>query len=291
MIGLLDIFQHTVATGWRPRSVAVGAELARLEASHIRGTCVAPLTADGDTVFIDRHTPPQPGDLVSFALSRRGCDAQNSDLPPGQTPWAPGSRWVKLLTRYHGFDMLLDRYGGAATATLLTCEDPDGVPVLDPVRNVMRGGKLLFGPDAYASGLGANAATITDVAHASPAGVSLTGVTGNTLLNPSMTMTNSPGYDCTAIVTMNITAAQTLGTLGDVSLLVAFADDGSTLAYSTSTYPVLSASNQQYTLQWEFSHLATNGGSGKVHACANFGSTSDKLVYGPATLQVEYVIR
>jgi hypothetical protein len=283
------IFAATVARGWRPATPAVGADLARCEVSIARGTCLEPLVREGDEVFADLHAPAQPGDLVQFRLSARGAAAQNSALPAGQSPCQPGDRWLKLLARYHDFDMLLEKYGRCATATFLACERPDDTPLLHPVVNIARRGELLF---SYASGIGANAATITDVAHSSPAGVNTgTGVSGNQLLNPVMTMSNSPNYDCTAIVTMNIVAAQNAGTVGDASLLVAFADDSSTLVYSTSTYKLLSSSSQQYTLQWEFSHLGTNAGLGKVHAAVNFGSTSDSLLYGPCTLQVEYVIR
>jgi hypothetical protein len=118
------------------------------------------LLQDGDTVFIDRRIRAQPGDLAAFCLSARGCEAQNSKLPHGQTPWAPGAPWIKLMTEYHNIEMLLDRHGGAATATLLTCESPDDRPVLHPVRNVMRGGRLLYTPDSYAAELGLASATV-----------------------------------------------------------------------------------------------------------------------------------
>ncbi len=178
-MGLETIFADTVARGWRPRSVAVGAEIERLEASLVRGTCIAPLAVDGDTLFIDpAGAPPLPGDLVSFALSERGAAAQNSALPPGQSPCRAGDRWAKLLTRYHNIDFLLDRFGSSATATLLSCESPDDVPALRPVRNVMRGGRLL-----YASGLGNNSATY--VAETSVSSVSLTG-TAATIVSQSV---------------------------------------------------------------------------------------------------------
>jgi hypothetical protein len=140
-----------VRKGWAPRHPAFGDELERLECAHVRGDCVSPLLIEGDEIFIDPNTPAQPGDLVQFALSSRGVDAQNADLPPGQSPWKKGARWVKLLAPYRGIDMLLDKHGSSATATLLSCESPSDTPVLSPVRQVRRDGRLLFTPEVLFS--------------------------------------------------------------------------------------------------------------------------------------------
>jgi hypothetical protein len=105
-------------------------------------------------VYIDPHTQPLPGDLVSFALSERGAAALNSGLPAAQSVCRAGDRWLKLYVPYHGYDMLLEKYGHSATATLLACESPDDTPVLHPVRNIRRGGRLLFTPDSFASHTG-----------------------------------------------------------------------------------------------------------------------------------------
>ena len=136
---LNEIFSDTVSRPWAPRSPAAGSELARCLVSRVRGNCVEPLLRDGDLVFVDPHKPPQPGDLVSLALSERGAAAQNDSLPPGQLPPRAGDRWIKLYTRYAGFDFLLDRHGGSATATLMACEHPEDTPTLWPVRNIQRG--------------------------------------------------------------------------------------------------------------------------------------------------------
>jgi len=285
MLTTLDtIFETTVREGWRPRTPAFGVELAQLDVSVARGTCLNPIIFEGDELFLDPETPPRSGDLVAFRLSERGAERQNSDLPAGQEPWQPGAHWLKLYWEYHSIPMLLENTH-SASVSLMAGDSP-----LVPVRNVRRAGRLLF-RDCYMSGLGLNAATITNVGHFTPTGVSLTGATGVTLLNPTLNMTNSPNYDCTAIATVNITARQTTGTVGDVSLLIVFADDNVTHVNSTSIYKVLSSSDQQYTLQWEFSHLGANVGLGKAWVAADPGSTSDTLVYGPATIQVEYVIR
>jgi hypothetical protein len=158
-LDLEDVFARVVADGWAPRSPAFEPEITALEASHCRGDCVAPLVIAGDLAFIDRTRRAQPGDLAAFTLSARGAEAQNSALPRGQLPWVPGSPWIKLLTEYHDIPMLLDRHGHSATASLLACESPDDVPLLYPVRNILRGGRLLFTSDSHSAELGASAAT------------------------------------------------------------------------------------------------------------------------------------
>ncbi|MBX5462033.1 MAG: hypothetical protein IRZ28_13210 [Steroidobacteraceae bacterium] len=85
-----EVFARVVRDGWAPRSPAFGDELERLDRSYTRGTCIEPVILAGDDVYIDREMPPQPGDIVSFALSSRGADAQNSGLPVGQSRWSAG---------------------------------------------------------------------------------------------------------------------------------------------------------------------------------------------------------
>jgi hypothetical protein len=160
-ITLDKLFERVVTDGWHPRNPAFGAELDRLTASMTRGDCINPLLQEGDIVYYDPYTPALPGDIVSFRLSKRGAEAQNSDLPSGQRQWSAGDSWCKLYARYHGFDMLLDRHGNSATATLMACEFPDDSPVLHPVRQILRDGKLLFPSAVHCSDLGANAATDT----------------------------------------------------------------------------------------------------------------------------------
>jgi hypothetical protein len=139
-------FADTVAAGWAPRNPCTDErELAGLFAMLTRGDCISPLVIDSDVVYIDRNAKPEPGDVVDFALSSRGAEAQNSDLPPGQSPWKAGDRWCKLYGTRHGLDLLYDRHGGEATATLMTCESPDDTPILYPVRQIRRNGRLLYG--------------------------------------------------------------------------------------------------------------------------------------------------
>jgi hypothetical protein len=163
---LEEVFARVVRHGWAPRNPAFGAELDQLEASMTRGHCLEPLIVEGDVVYVDRNASPQPGDIVSFALSERCAAAQNADLPAFDArPCKAGDRWLKLYAPYCGIDFLYERYGHSITATFAACESPDNIPVLHPVRNVRRNGRLLFMPDHHhASQVGVNAATTVVVA-------------------------------------------------------------------------------------------------------------------------------
>ncbi len=156
---LHEVFARVARDGWNPRNPAPESELSRLERSLAAGTCLNPLLVDSDEIYIDHDAQPLPGDIVAFRISRRGAEAQNADLPAGQRPWNPGDRWAKLYLDYHGIPMLLDRHGSSATATLLTCESPDGSPVLHPIRQIRRNGRLLFGPPAECVDIAVNGAT------------------------------------------------------------------------------------------------------------------------------------
>lgn len=162
MLELQDIFAATVARGWRPRNPAFEPELADLTASYCSGKCLEPLIIEGDIAYIDPRVPARSGDLVVFALSHRGAAAQNENLHAGQSPWRAGDRWMKLLERWCGYDMLLERRH-SATATLLACESPDDVPVLWPVRQIERNGRLLFAT-SNSTDIALTAATSTAVA-------------------------------------------------------------------------------------------------------------------------------
>ncbi len=157
---LNEIFQRVASGGWRPRIPAVGAELERCEIARTRGDCLSPLILQGDTVFVDPHMRPMPGDIVQFRLSQRLADEQNANPPPGQLPsWRVGDPWLKLFAPFSGIDLLHERHGGSIAATLACCESPDGTPVLHTVRNVMRAGELLFLPDVYMPQISVGAAT------------------------------------------------------------------------------------------------------------------------------------
>jgi hypothetical protein len=127
---------------------------ATLEQSTVRGKCLEPLLFAGDIVFLDRMQP-ESGDLVAFSQSQRYVDLEAGQPPHGQQPSSKGDKWCKLygvIFCENGpqWEMLFERYGLCATANLLACEYPDDTPVLHPVRNVLRAGKLLYGSTASA---------------------------------------------------------------------------------------------------------------------------------------------
>ncbi len=142
-----EVFQRVAEDGWQPRNPVSGADLRRCEAVITRGDCLLPLIQPADTIYIDRSAKPLPGDIVAFSASQRLADLQNSVPPAGQlSPCKKGDRWLKLFVPYRGLDLLHERYGNSITTTLACCEDPDKeTPILHPVVNVLRNGKLLFG--------------------------------------------------------------------------------------------------------------------------------------------------
>ena len=102
--------------------------------------------------------------------------------------------------------------------------------------------------------------------------------------------TVGPPYDCTAIVTLTASAQQASGTPGDILFEVAYADDGSTYAYSTTQIP-LTSGYQYYALQWQFDHLAANAAPAATYSIYNSGSIPGGADTGYYTVQVEYIKR
>jgi hypothetical protein len=292
MLTLDRIFDDTVARGWRPRSPAFGAELLDLEQSRVRGDCTAPLLVDGDLVFIDRTRRAQPGDFASFMLSSRGARAQNSSLPPGQSPWAPGSNWLKLLCVYHGYEFLLDRHGNSATATLMACESPDDTPVLHPVRNVARGGRLLFAPDAHSGQIGTNAATV----------VSETSISAHTLTDVitailSQTVGPLPAA-ATVVVTMSgyITAQNTTSTLlTNSEMAYAVSTASGSLPSGHPFWDVYSVPEDttvgaNFTYEASFA-LAENTSTTYYFNASNVNTTDNVLTIAQLTMKCEAIMK
>lgn len=293
MLNWETYFADTVAAGWRPVHPCTDArELATLEASGVMGDCIYPLLQEGDTIYVDRSMRPQSGDVVSFSLSSRGVEAQNSDLPPAQAPWKVGDRWCKLFGRRLDLDMLYDRHGSEATATLMSCESPIVTPRLHPVRNIRRNGRLLFAPDNHCSEIGLNAATVTAINTSGTAGAGITGFTG--LINTGVVVNPSgPGYDCTVIVTATVQARQTVGTVGQIKTLVRFADDSVTYVSAGHEEPLVSSVGFSiFTLQWQFAHSKANIGVGQAGIWFdNTGPSTNSFDWQSPTIQVEYIIR
>jgi hypothetical protein len=189
---LREIFARVVADGWTPRNPAYESELDTLTRYTINDAtdCLAPLLHAGDVIYVDHGVRAQSGDIVAFALSERGAALQNEAAARlGQRSWKRGDHWCKLLVNYRGFDMLLERHGGAATATLLGAESPDDPVALAPVRNIRRNGVLLFAPlgvlglTACSPEINNNAATdVYTSTVAGPVNVYTSGAPGSTLI-------------------------------------------------------------------------------------------------------------
>jgi hypothetical protein len=275
----------------------------------------------GDIVYVDRNAKPEPGDLCSFALSSRGVEAQNSALPKGQMPWATGARWIKMLAHWHGLDMLLDRHGNAAAATLLACESPDDVPALHPVRNVRRRGRLLFGPGIdtptltrRALLLGSVAAPLalagcgddampfamlpacSDDAHGAQLGAQAA-----TAVHTASLTTVNVGFAPTTVVVVNVPALASTATLiatavfdlnvntgafgGNADIFSTFYGSGSATCGITSTQGIL-----RFTIQCEYA--ANIGDAPDIKLIAFSANTSGTaLTVSNVLLQVEVVKR
>jgi hypothetical protein len=139
--------------------------------------------------------------------------------------------------------------------------------------------------------IGLNAATITIINNSNSGGSGLTGFTGLTSLgfvvNPP-----SPAADCTVIVTATVSARQTVGTVGQMKVLVRFSDDGVTYVSASQELPIASAAYQAYTMQWQFAHSAANAGHGQAGIYVdNTGVSTNSMDWNQATIQAEYIIR
>jgi hypothetical protein len=139
--------------------------------------------------------------------------------------------------------------------------------------------------------IGLNAATVTTINNNAGGGTGITGFTGLSSLgfvvNPP-----SPASASTVIVTATISARQTVGTVGQMKLLLRFADDSVTFVSASNEVPIASAAYQAYTLQWQFSHVTANAGHGQAGIYVdNTGVSTNSMDWTQATLQVEYIIR
>jgi len=155
---------------------------------------------------------------------------------------------------------------------------------------------LEFGPGAVipltpTASIDLNAATQIVINNNNSSATGLTGITGLTSLG--IVVSNSgPKFACSVIVTATIQARQTVGTLGDVKILVRYADDGVTPVSSAQELKIVAASFQTYTLQWQFSHtLANSGVSGQASIWIDVGNAADSTDWQLATLQMEYILR
>jgi len=81
---------------------------------------------------------------VYFRVAARAARDLNRELPAGRPPWVGGGYACKLLVQSRGHDMLVERFGGAVSTVRFACESDDETPLLFPVVNIRRYGRLLF---------------------------------------------------------------------------------------------------------------------------------------------------
>jgi hypothetical protein len=94
------------------------------------------------------------------------------------------------------------------------------------------------------------------------------------------------------MIPMEFEESQTVGTAGQMKLLVTFADNGSTFVSATQEVPIDSSTYQAYTLQWQFAHLPVNAGHGQAGIYVdNTGASTNSMDWSQATIQAEYIIR
>jgi hypothetical protein len=153
-------------------------------------------------------------------------------------------------------------------------------------------GAMSNAPAVHASQIGFNAATQILINNSSAGTTGNTGFTGlqsiGVVLNPT-----GPNVACTLIVTATITARQTVGTVGQMKFVVRYADDAVTFVSAAQEVPISSASYQNYTLQWQFSHLLANiGHAAQVGIYVdNTGPSTNSYDWQAATLQSEFILR
>lgn len=306
----VQLFQGFARDGFRLRDPVI--DTTGLRRSFAVGSCLEPLIFAGDELFIDESACPEHGDLVWFEWPAETVAQWRESERSAQWTKRWGShdftRGLKLLWEFtRGFPDFVPK-----EFYLLTNEDMTRVGThkfLGVVRAIVRNGVMLttlglaacdnVAPYAQpgaeipvaCTSIDPNAATQLVINNNNGAGSGITGITG--LSSLGIVASNSgPAVNCTVIVTATIQARQTVGTLGDVKLLVRYADDGVTLVSSAQELKIVSASFQTYTIQWQFSHSAANRGvAGQASIWSDSGSTSDSYDWQLATLSMEYVLR
>jgi hypothetical protein len=270
---------------------------AGLRRSMAVGDCLSPLLVAGDMLHIEYGATPQHGSIVVFEWS---TDVQES--------WAKDPRRADWISKFGNTDF--------SRGMKILWTWPQGIPaqfqndyliandgmrkaadhkILGVLRGVERGGQLLRGDIVHRlvalAMIDPNAATHTAINNNNGSGSGITGISGLSSLGVVVSLPGPP-IDSTLIVTATIQARQTVGTLGDVKLLLRYADDGVTFVSAAQELKIVSASFQTYTLQWQYSHSHSNSGvNGQAGIYSDSGSTSDSYDWQQATLQMEHIIR
>ena len=137
-----------------------------------------------------------------------------------------------------------------------------------------------------------NAATETLIGYSGTPDSGVTATAGARTIGNSTMTPGGPAIDCTAIITVTRRASQSAGPANATFLNIGW-DDAGTGTYTWSAdYYYLTTTDQNFTLQFEASHLGTNSGSAKVTmAYHNTGGTNATVSASPAHTQVEFIKR
>lgn len=269
----------------------------------VRGDCLEPLVTSQHMVRQRPVAPDEPLIDGGLYVMELGASAENSEAAAYREKHgiAPGEKFVIMkFLRWIGDEwyaqckdsvLRLSEYGAVIAMVVAVLPLAGCAPSAEVHARQSACGNPFDAQSAECAQVSPNAATTSLIANnSSGSGGTITGVSG-LLASGFVIHPSGPGFDCTAVVTATIGVQQTAGTLGDVKVLVRFADDGSTYSSATQEVPINSATLQPYTLQWEFAHSKANAGVGTVQIYFDVGSTSDAFAWNTASLQIEYLIR
>ncbi len=273
------IFEEFGRSGWTPRHPATEAELARLNSSLARGTCLNPVIFDGDALYIDPDAQPEDGDIISFELS---------DHAAATEPSAAGGRtsWAKLLIELDGERWLVENQG-------MIRFDGFVKRVYGVVRAIRRGrGEFLAGAavvGAYASQIGLGAATETTTAYnASHTAVNNFGAdtTWLTITTPAQAV------DHTIQVTASMDVWKAASTPQRTVELFAVPSPGGPPFYGSAVRDIVftAAPGERVALQADFPALADTQYIVRVALASPGGGTGNTEVRD-ATLRTEHIKR
>jgi hypothetical protein len=251
------------------------APTAGLEEVRGRGRCLEPhLSSGSDLIYLQRGAQPVEGDLFAFT-----CTPEEAKAYSERTGIPCGTSIMKFYLQPR--PPLWDEPQFLCNESFAPLGDRPIIGVIRAIRAVADAGQLQPG-----------AATAIAVA-TYPGTVVSTGNTGKFNAANGAVATTGPNVDCTAIVTIVVSAFQSAGTAGQIKLTCAYTDDGGgTYSYGSSEVP-LTGTLTPYTLQWQFAHLGSNSAL-VPHADLAFdntGPSTNAVTYGPVTSQIEMIIR
>jgi hypothetical protein len=109
-----------------------------------------------------------------------------------------------------------------------------------------------------------------------------------------LTVGSAPAFDCTVICTVVYTQIWTAGTLGNSTVVLGFADDGTNYTYSTAENAMTNTAQTQ-VIQWQYSHVKANSPptspTMKLYEHHTAGPNTDGATYTQLTAQMEFIKR